>query len=458
MKSYTNCISQLMACIASALTLAGCERDFSTMPKPEDITFSVDTLSFDTIYAGVTTPTAHLTIRNVGDNDITLGRIYIAGGSNSVFGVNINGTDATEVTDARLGHGDSLFVFVNVRKPEALSKYAFGQISDQIVVESGTNNWHATLHAVVRNVHRVKGTISKDTQWAYDTIPYWVEDTLSIGEEATLLIAPKVTVLMSKGSVIDVQGQLMVAGEVNDRCEIRPVRDDGYYETIPGQWGGIRVKPGAKAMIDYTDVSCSANGISCDSASVFSSCGMWLHDISHAGLSARKADVKIDNSIISDCGGGAVCATSGSTRLRHVTIADYFSWAYRDNAALRFTLDQDDDEAAMEVINSIVMGNKTDEVVVDSLPKGHTTIKSSLVRATKKQVEAATDIFTDCLTETDAYFADRSNADYHLTPKSKAIGIADPSIATELPTDLEGVLRSADEAINAGALQSVADN
>ncbi len=447
-----------MACVTFALTLAGCERDFSAMPKPEDIRFSVDTLTFDTIYAGVTTPTAHLTIHNVGDDDVTLGRIYIAGAGSSAFGVNINGTDAMAVSDVRLGHGDSLFVFVNVREPEALTKYAFGQITDRIIVESGTNSWHATLHAVIRNVRRVSGAISKDTQWAYDTIPYWVEDTLDIEAGVTLLINPKVTVLMGKGSTISVTGRLIAAGEVNSRCEFRPVRSDGYYETIPGQWGGISVKPGAEAVIDYTDVSCSSYGINCDSASVFTSCGMWLHDISHVGLSARKANVKIDNSIISDCGGGALYVKSGETRLRHVTIADYFSWAYRDDAALRFTLVDDSDEAKLEVINSIVMGNKTEEVVTDSLPQGHTAIKSSLVRATKKHVEAATDIFTDCVVETDACFADRGEADYHLTPKSKAIGIADPSVAAELPTDMEGVLRLTDAENCAGALQSVTEN
>ncbi len=447
-----------MACMAAVLTLAGCERDFSATPKSDDIVFSVDTLTFDTIYSGVTTPTAHLTIRNVGGEDVTLDRIYMAGAENSAFGVNINGTSATSASDVRLGHGDSLFVFVNVREPKVLSEYAFGQITDQIVVESGVNSWHATLHAVVRNVRRVSGTINVDTQWAYDTIPYWVEDTLTIEGGATLLINPKVTVLMDKGSAIDVQGRLIAAGEINSRCEIRPVRIDGYYETIPGQWGGINIRTGAEAMFDYTDVSCSSDGISCDSASTLSTCGMWLRDISHVGLSARKADVKIDNSIISDCGGGGVCIKSGNTRLRHVTIADYFSWAYRDNAALRFTLVNDDDEAKLEVINSIVIGNKTDEVVVDSLPKGHTAISSSLIRATKKHVEAATDIFTNCVTETDAHFADRSNADYHLTPKSKAIGIADPSAAADLPTDMEGVLRPTDEASNAGAMQSVTDN
>ena len=41
---------------------AACERDFSSAPAMGDLTFSADTVSFDTIYAGFATPTARFTL------------------------------------------------------------------------------------------------------------------------------------------------------------------------------------------------------------------------------------------------------------------------------------------------------------------------------------------------------------------------------------------------------------
>lgn len=167
-----------------------------------------------------------------------------------------------------------------------------------------------------------------------------------------------------------------------------------------------------------------------------------------------KADAAFANSIVSDCGGGAFSAVGGRVGLRHVTVADYYSWDYRKVAALRFCA-SDDSDARLDVDNSIIVGSLSAEVEVDTLSASSALFRSSLVKAERKKVGEKSDVFVDCAVATDAHFADRRSADFHLTEKSAAVGLAEASLAGDLPTDFDGVLRDADSPWCAGALQSV---
>lgn len=448
----SRCLAVAMCALAATLISTGCERDFSNAPAQADLTFSVDTVSFDTIYAGFPTPTLRLALRNVGGEDVTVGSIALAGGDASPFMVNINGVTGPTAENLRLCHGDSLLVFVSVREAKAEGGRAFGRLSDRIVATGGAGVWSAELSAVVRSVKTVGGVISADEQWLCDSIPYLVQDSVSVGPSATLLVGPGVTVLMAEDAFMEVEGQLVVAGQTGMRSAFTALRSDGIYETVPGQWGGVRLAPGGKADVRNCDVACAQWAIVCDSASALVADGLWVRDASRTGVTVVKADATFTNTIISDCGAGAFNITGGRVGLRHVTVADYYSWDYRKVAALRFDA-SDAADASLAVDNSIIVGNLTDEVEPDSLKAGVALFRSSLIRAEKKSVAAAEDVFVNCSVATDAHFVDRRNADFHLTAKSDAVGLADATLAADLPIDFEGALREGPWC--AGALQTV---
>ena len=438
-------------CVATA----ACERDFSSAPAAQDLAFSADTLSFDTIYAGCPTPTAHLMLRNNGDDDLTISSIRLAGGASSLFSVNIGGTSSPAVENVRLAHGDSLYIFANVRDPRPSNGRALSDITDDIIAEGGGNTWRATLKAVVLNVSRVGGTIETDTQWLCDTIPYLVQDTLRITPDARLAIGPGVSVLMQKDAAIRVEGALVMAGDVMRRSQIMPMRQDGFYEDIPGQWGQIRIATGGTASLTMTNVACATDGIAVDSAASLSADGLWLRDVSHVALAARRAKLSLTNSLITNSGGASLSLTGGQTELTHVTIANYFTWDARRVSALSICRADSADNMRVTVVNTIVMGNHSPEVEVDSIAGGFALFRNSLVKAEKKKVEAATDVFVNCQTASDAYFADRKQWDYHLLPKSAAVGLADIEGATAAPTDFDGFSRLDSDTIQAGAFQFI---
>ena len=116
-----------------------------------------------------------------------------------------------------------------------------------------------------------------------------------------------------------------------------------------------------------------------------------------------------------------------------------------------------DSMAAMraDVMNTIVMGSLSAEIVVDSLPLSDVLFRNCLIKGDKKKEEAAETVFPNCRVASDARFADRAADNYRLTPRSEAVGLADASLSEAAPTDIEGVPRMAVDTIQAGAFQTL---
>ncbi len=444
-----------IAVLAATIAIVGCERDFSSLPGARDLVFSSDTLSFDTIYSGIVPPTAKLTLRNVGDADVTIGRIRLEGGDASCFGVNIGGRPLSNVSDVRLAHGDSLYIFASVRRPEPRGGRTLTKLTDRIVVESGANVWEAVLDASVLNVCRVGGVVESDAEWLCDSVPYLLSDTLRVASSARLVVGPGVEVLMSRAGAVEVLGSLVVAGAPDRRVMFRPMRQDGFYEGIPGQWGGVLVRGGGSASLNYADVACPTSGVVADSASSVTADGLWVRDALRSAVCSRCADVSLSNALLTNSGAATLDVAGGSVRLLHVTIANYHVWDVRRAAAMRIV--RADSLAAMraDVMNTIIMGFLSAEVVVDSLPLSDVLFRNCLIKGDKKKVEAEEAVFPNCRVASDARFADRAADNYRLTPRSEAVGLADASLAEAAPTDFEGVLRLGVDTIQAGAFQTL---
>lgn len=429
--------------------LAACERDFSATPTQTDISFSADTISFDTIYAGNPSTTIRFTIRNNSDNDVTISSISLQGDNNSPFAINIAGQPSTSVSNIHLAHSDSLFLFAYVRNPNPANGNALTSLTDHVIAQAGTNTWSTTLHATVLNVSRQAGTLSSDTQWLCDTIPYLISDTLAVN--ANLTIGPSVTVLFQNNASLQIHGSLVIAADPDHRASLMPMRQDGFYQDIPGQWAGIDILPSAHASLAYVNIACPTHGISVDSAASLSANALYLRDISHTAISARHANISLRNTLITNSGGPSIALTGGITELTHVTIANYFSWDTRHTEALLIT-PSDTSHSSLRVLNSIIMGSHNPEVEPDSLA-GNALFSGSLIRADKNTLNSPH--FQDCLTSSNAHFANRDAANYHLSTSSDAVGLALPQGASIAPTDFEGLSRFSADTIQAGAFQTI---
>src|SRR5512145_695658 len=97
--------------IAIAVLCMAC--DPFANPRYAPVTFSSDTLFFDTIFTSLGSTTMEVRAKNLTDKPILINEITLAGGDDSPFRVNINGMAASTVRDITIASGDSIFLFVD---------------------------------------------------------------------------------------------------------------------------------------------------------------------------------------------------------------------------------------------------------------------------------------------------------------------------------------------------------
>ena len=94
-------------------------------------------------------------IYNDENKDISIPKIYIDGGANSQYRLNVDGKPGIDFTNVSLRKKDSLYIFVEIA-PNSNATEAIAE--DRIQIESPVGNQHVTLLSVVQNVDSVSYT------------------------------------------------------------------------------------------------------------------------------------------------------------------------------------------------------------------------------------------------------------------------------------------------------------
>ena len=78
------------------------------------LTFSADTVLFDTVFTSLGSATHQLRIYNDNRDDLKISSIRLLGGETSPYRINLDGENNTEFYDKIIPAGDSLFSFLRV--------------------------------------------------------------------------------------------------------------------------------------------------------------------------------------------------------------------------------------------------------------------------------------------------------------------------------------------------------
>ncbi|MCZ6900737.1 MAG: hypothetical protein O7F74_10905, partial [Bacteroidetes bacterium] len=92
--------------------MIGCEPEdemISTDPGIR-LSFSSDTVLFDTVFSSIGSTTKRLMVFNKNDNAVNIERIEVAGGSNSPYTLTVRGLDGKDFNDQLLLGKDSLLI------------------------------------------------------------------------------------------------------------------------------------------------------------------------------------------------------------------------------------------------------------------------------------------------------------------------------------------------------------
>ena len=371
-------------CVVSGLMTASCVDDDSFTTSTSDVlSFSVDTLSLDTTFSNVPTPTKTMWVYNRSGKGIRCQSVRLESGNQNGFRVNLDGSYLGQSTgfqaqDVEIRKGDSIRVFV-----ELTSKTQYTDtpnlVEDNLVflLESGVQqkvnlnaySWDALLWkdgmTVGKGERRVISNQGK---------PIVVYGGIKVDSAATLSIEPGVKLYFHENAGLDVYGTLKVEGKKGNEVLLRGDRIDNMfdylpYDRTPGQWQGVRLHGSSvENKIQFADIHSAYNGILVDSChdenvsrrSKLELSQSTIHNCQGYGVMVDSAAiVKIENCQISNTLENCLYVYGGSVAMNYTTLAQFYPFDYRRKPALGFKAPV----YQLDVTNSLVTGYADDEVV-----------------------------------------------------------------------------------------------
>ena len=454
----------LLTAVVTVLVLSSCINDDFTTSQNDVLSFSTDTVTFDTVMTKQGTATKQFVIYNKSKKQVNISSIKVAGISSARFYLNVDGTKATEFHDIEVRGEDSIYVFVEGFIDE-LSSTDLKEFNDRIDFVTNGVNQSVVLMAWGQDVIRLKGdTIKQDTHFTAER-PYLIYDSLTVAENATLTIDAGATLLFHDGAWIKALGVIKALGTQEKPVTLRGDRLDHVvgqisFDIMSGQWGGI-VLYNYGNEFQYVDMHSSSWGLQVGSADpakmslhLFNSV---LHNSSSYVLLASNAWVEAEGTEFRDAPEGVAVFIDGKVRLTQCTFANFYLFsAIKGSNITLFNQDEAKQFAPMDcrVVNCISYGLGYDindiasskKIVGTSIYFYNTLFKSSGNDDTH---------FFNCVWEGDPkFYVDREKYifDYRLMNESAAIGKGDRSLCPEVARyDRYGQDRFSRDAIDLGA-------
>lgn len=262
----------LLAFCLSLLTLWSCKPDDNVLASDVfQLQFSVDTLTFDTVFTTVGSVTRWMTVYNPTNRDMLLDEVRLVDQANGAFRLNIDGIPSNQASDVLIPSKDSIYIFAEVTvDPNNTSNPLV--IYDQIDFRIGTSIRSARLQAWGQDAYFHYGEIltNENVVWPSDK-PHVIlrNDSfpgLGIDSFSSLTVPPGSEIYVQSGAGIFVDGEIII-GDANssDSVIIQSNRIENPpafgLDDLPGQWFGIVLFGGSKATIAHTIINESTYGV-----------------------------------------------------------------------------------------------------------------------------------------------------------------------------------------------------
>lgn len=323
--------------------LPGCISDDITSSPSARLSFSSDTLRFDTVFTDIGSPTARLIVFNRENKGVNISSIRMRD-DNGIFSFNVDGVSGREFQDVEIRANDSIYIFVECHIDENSDIKPF-LVEGMMDFTLNGNTQSVLLEAYGRNVERLRGvTIDRDMTMTAGR-PYVVFDTLRVAKDATLTLEPGTRLYFHDKGVLLVEGTLHALGEKGNFVEMRADRmgnlfPDTGYEILAGQWEGIRFAPGSFGnRMEYVEMQSTVSGVTIDSCGVtdrdkLTLVNSWLHNSQGHVLSSVHSKVNAYGCCFSDAGKATVMLQGGEHEFVQCTLANYYLFAISPESIL----------------------------------------------------------------------------------------------------------------------------
>jgi hypothetical protein len=348
--------------ILVSIVLFSCKKENFTNSPEARVSFSADSLYFDTLISNTGSVTKSFKIFNLNDQKLRLSSVALAGGNNSSFRININGLAANEASGIEMQANDSIYVFVSViPKSSGTNQPLIAE--DSIKIQYNGNTAWIKLSAWGQDaVFLNKHVLLQDETWSNEK-PYVIIGGLHVPEGKKLTIEKGTRIYCRADSPLIVDGSLDIRGEYYDSTKVifRSDRLDVPYRDYPGSWPGIIVKNGT-AKIHGADIRNAYQGIVAQNSIVEIDQSI-IDNCFDEGILSVGSEIRATNLLVSNCGKGIILANGGDHEFIHCTITGISNnyVLHKEPSVLITDFIREDDQlitndTRVSFINSIIWG------------------------------------------------------------------------------------------------------
>lgn len=369
MKYYSLCFLLLVI-----LHFTGCkpkDEEFSNNSN-DRLRFSEDTIFFDTLFTSIGSITKRLIVTNPNKNKIRISSVILSGGANSPYSLIVNGRSGPLISDLDILGKDSVYILIKVFINPSNQNMPF-LVSDSILFTTNNNKEKILLETYGQDAHFYKKTtLPCNTVWTNDK-PYLLYDTIQIPLGCELKINAGCKIYMHNAAAINVKGRLIIDGTKTDSVLIASDKLDAAAKADLGQWGGIVFQSTSTGnRISWTTIRNASTTLTlysvvdADTLPELSLDHVRLLHASNKHIDAQEVDIDASNVVVSNSAKALVSHKAGCGVWKHCTFANASSGFFREEPNL--VLGNTSSTLKMYVYNSILWGDKTDEISTTNSP------------------------------------------------------------------------------------------
>jgi len=484
------CFTAWAAGLLIALMVGCNDLDSYSVSSNHHLSFSTDTLSFDTVFTTIGSTTGYFMIYNKNEEALKIDRIMLASGGRSGFRINIDGRKGDSFSEIPIWKKDSLFVAVEVTVDPNDDNSPF-VIYDSVVFTTNGTVQSVLLEAYGQNAHILRGGTTYDSNRTLTSErPYLVYDSIMIPDGVTVNIDKGASFYMHKNAKWLIDGTIKTNGTQDEPVtfrgdRLRNLTETISYDKVSAQWNGLFF--GASSFdneLNHTMIRNGISGLTFEESTPDNKKmeikNSQITNMDGNVLSAVNCHIEASNTELSNASDHLLFLSGGKYLFSHCTMANYMPPAmiskFKTRISPSLTL-TDTLKPLSQVFfdNCIIDGSFlpdttekysgelmfiTDDANMDGNDAqfnyrfNHCVIKSTKVE-NERFIET---IFLRKNAETDSVKYIKSNErslseekeydysfDFRLANESPAIGKADRSVSEQYPVDRYGINRQTSE-------------
>ena len=343
------------------------------------MSFSVDTVVFDTVFTTIGSTTQNFKIYNNENKPLRINEIELMGGSSSPFRINVDGLIGTNFNDLEIEQRDSLYVFVEVTL-DINNQILPLVVEDSIRFRTNGVDQYVNLAVWGQDAYFHYNDLNEGI-WPNDK-PHVIYGYAAVDSAKTLTIPAGTNIHLHKQSLLYVyKSTLNIDGVLGNEVVFQGDRLEANYDDVSGQYYGIYFHEARPSTINYAIIKNGTAGIHLFSRNTnFNDYTLTLknsiiqNNASYGLFVYSGAKVKAENSVIAKNGvHSIIMLEGGALNVNHCNLLGYGGSSnptvgisnYFTNSSSNTTNVGSIEECVFN--NSVIAGNLQTELALDTL-------------------------------------------------------------------------------------------